>query len=129
MFSRSINFLLLFSIVCWGTGAAQCIHKHVEHAEQGDEEIPDAASALRASASTNRDQRHHPHEHDDCPTCQMLAHMAAVRTESPPLICIELPTFPNPVSGNRLLPVVDSYSYVPIRGPPTPPCSPGQMKA
>jgi hypothetical protein len=112
MLFRPLNFLILASIVFWTTGAAQFVHEQVEHGH-GQE------SAQADSGSSRRDKQPQRDEHDDCPTCQLLAHISAAGVAPPPvLLCFHPPCFISLQVTDRLPPTVESRPFAPIRGPP-----------
>ena len=111
MFFRPFNFLLLASLVFWTSGAAQYVHERMEHGD-GDE------AALVKPDSSHRDKHPDRHNHDDCPTCQLLAHMSAERVAPPASLCVHLPSFISIHVTNRRPPMVESTPFAPIRGPP-----------
>jgi hypothetical protein len=118
MFHRSIKFLVLASLLAWGTGAAQFVHERTEHSE-----LDEAISAARALATRFSDPAHrHPqpphHNHDDCPTCQLLAHMKATRVAPPPPMCVHVLTYERASTFVYSFPPANPLPSAPIRGPP-----------
>ena len=110
---RPFNFLLLAALAYWTSGAAVFVHERMEHAD-GDE----GPEVVQADASHPDKHRDH-HNHDDCPTCQLLAHMSADRSAPPALVCIHLPSFTFVHVTDRRPPTVNSRPFAPIRGPPS----------
>src|ERR1700678_3007467 len=104
MLFRPLNFLILASIAFWTTGAAHYLHERMEH---GHEEGPAHVDSDGGSSEHQR-QPQHDH-HDDCPTCQLLAHITAVSVAPPPvLVCILLPCFISLQVTDRRAPTVGS---------------------
>jgi hypothetical protein len=119
MLSRTIKFLLLAVVTCWAIGAAQYLHEKIEHAEHDDVAVatPSATGADARGTSRPDSHRHHD-DHDDCPTCQMLAHMAADPVTPPPLICNTYVSLYTLRLNDWRTPVVEAHTFAPIRGPP-----------
>jgi hypothetical protein len=116
--TRWIKFVLLACIVCWATGAAQFVHERVQHADHDEPaKLLSSAVARPDNAPPKAPHRHHD-DHDDCPTCQMLAHMSAMRVVPPTPISVHLPTFCIVPLTDWRSPIVKSHTFAPIRGPP-----------
>ncbi len=115
MSSSPLKFLLLACIVYWTSGMAGFLHEYGEHAGHDD------VAAATASAG-ERPPDKHKNNHDECPTCRLLATMSADRAAPPAaLLCIAPPALPAEAVGDRLPPVVDPDFISPIRGPPDSP--------
>ncbi len=117
MANRWIKFVLLASIICWATGAAQFVHELVEHGEHDEQAASVVSTPVDHQSPADGRSKHH--DHDDCPTCQMLAHMSVTKTAPPPPLCAHLPTFYLLPLFDWRSPVVESHTFAPIRGPPT----------
>ena len=111
---RPIQTLLLASLVFWTTGAAMNLHERLEHSEEA---IARAAQAEHSSGS-QPGKHHDPHDHDDCPTCQLLAHMQADRVAPPGSLCVLLPIHHVELRPDRRPLIVEALTFAPIRGPP-----------
>src|SRR5260221_10102827 len=118
MFCRSIKFLVLASLLVWGTGTAQFVHERTEHSD-GDEALA-ATRPISSSDSNSTDHERHPahHNHDDCPTCQLLAHMKATRVAPPPPVCVHFLTRERASAFDYSVPPSNPLPFAPIRGPP-----------
>lgn len=115
---RATKFLVLACLTFWVTGAAQYVHERVEHADHDDVAALIAASKASAGDHSSHDKRPDRHNHDDCPTCQLLAHMTADGVAPPVQICAHLPCVDFVPISDRLPRVVEARSFIPIRGPP-----------
>jgi hypothetical protein len=114
---RPVHSLLLAAIVYWTTGAALYLHERMEHSEPDGDEVV-AVAGHSGSTPQGNNPKHHHHDHDDCPTCQLLAHMQADHVAPPAIVCVHLPSFVILPVTDRRPPTVDSHSFIPIRGPP-----------
>jgi hypothetical protein len=118
MVSRSIKLLLLATLLAWATGAAQFIHERIEHAD-GDEPSAVAVDSAPSTADSSDPPKAPAHHgHDDCPTCQLLAHMKAAPVAPPPPICVHLPTCELAIIWQESVLTADPIPFAPIRGPP-----------
>ncbi|HEX4792878.1 MAG TPA: DUF2946 family protein [Humisphaera sp.] len=118
MFHRWIKYLVLASLLVWGTGAAQFVHERTEHSD-GDEAMVATGLLAHRDANSPHHERHPAHHnHDDCPTCQLLAHLKATPFAAPPPICVHLPTREHAPSYDYSIPLSDPIPFAPIRGPP-----------
>jgi hypothetical protein len=119
MLSRSLKFVLLACIVIWTSGAAQYAHERLEHAGHAE-----AMASGRCSDENcqNCPANHHKHsapdDHDDCPTCQLLAHLTADRVMPPAAVCAHLPAFDTVAIPEARPTVLVILPSAPIRGPP-----------
>ncbi|HET6252178.1 MAG TPA: DUF2946 family protein [Tepidisphaeraceae bacterium] len=116
---RTAHALLLAAIVYWTTGAALYIHERTEHADGDDAGEIALAISDHSDSSPGNHPKHH-HDHDDCPTCQLLAHMQAHHVAPPMMASAHLPCLCTLTVTDRLPPVVDVHVFAPIRGPPVP---------
>jgi hypothetical protein len=116
---RPFKFILLASIVFWTSGAAQYVHELVEH--KGPETAVARATEAPRTTPVHPDKKSDHHDHDDCPTCQLLAHMSADVISWVAPICGHLRAhssgFPTDL---QLPPASHSIGLAPIRGPPAP---------
>jgi hypothetical protein len=116
---RPIHNLVLLAIVYWTSGAALFLHEQMEHSQPDGANVVAVADSGRAGAlPAGENSKHHHDDHDDCPICQLLAHMQAEHVVPEVVVCGLLPSFTTPHIADRLPPAVDSDSFTPIRGPP-----------
>jgi hypothetical protein len=116
---RSFKFLLLACILAWTSGASQYAHERLEHAGHADTATCCDGSNEQCANSPAQHHKHSaPDDHDDCPTCQLLAHMAADPVAPPVLPCAHLPCVPVVMLTDRRPPAVEVLRFAPIRGPP-----------
>src|SRR5579862_925340 len=109
---RPLHLLLLGALLFWASGAAMNLHERLEHGEA-------AIAKATAEASHDGNSKHRdPHEHDDCPTCQLLAHMQVDHVAPPILVCVHLPIQYLPQRPDRRPLIADALTFAPIRGPP-----------
>ncbi|HWE93393.1 MAG TPA: DUF2946 family protein [Tepidisphaeraceae bacterium] len=119
MFYRPLKFLLLACILAWTSGASQYAHERLEHS--GHVEAAACCDADGQADNCPADHHHKhpaPDDHDDCPTCQLLAHMAADPVAPPVVPCADLPSIPAFTLTDRRPPAVEFRCFAPIRGPP-----------
>lgn len=139
---RPLNLILLAGLVFWTTGAAQFAHETLEHGDHDEIAVAGDVRAERADgiqspgmasrglgittpfenpaarAAQNSAPKRPAHNHDDCPTCQLLAHLQAHHVTAPAIVCVLLLTDLAPPVVNRRAPTIESQSHAPIRGPP-----------
>ena len=117
--SRLLKYLLLVCLAYWACGAAQFVHEQLEHGDPGRTKA--VASGLQSSSDgltkPGAPKRSH-HDHDDCPTCQLLAHMSADRPAPAIAVCVHLLQIGAISPGDWRAPVAVALTFAPIRGPP-----------
>jgi hypothetical protein len=120
MHRRGINFLLLASLIFWTTGAALFFHERFEHADRDDDAVALAGPGNTGGNFENSHDSNHRdhHNHDDCPTCQLLAQMQADHGAAPAPICLHERIDCTLHLIDRHPPVIDTQTFAPIRGPP-----------
>ena len=111
---RTFSFLLLAALFFWTSGAAVYLHEALEHGEHDE-----VAAAERGHETPHpAKQPAHSHNHDDCPTCQLLAHLQADRPAPAVAMCTLLLSSFAPEIADRHAPTRETRSLLPIRGPP-----------
>lgn len=133
MFARLTACLLLGCFAFWASGAALYAHERLERSgPAGDDEAlvgqgstaaaaPDSPGSADSSASPVRAHSHHrEHQHDreNCRVCQLLATMKADRGAVPSLLESHQIVVVNALRPQSRPPVVFSFGFAPIRGPP-----------
>jgi len=115
-----IKFLLLASLIFWTTGAALFFHEKFEHGDRYEDALAlSVTGSVPGHLEGSRDSKHkNPHDHDDCPTCQLLAQMQADHGAAPTPICLHERIDYTLHLIDRHPPIIDAETFAPIRGPP-----------
>src|SRR5258708_2157744 len=118
MLVRPIKLLLLACFAYWASGAALFVHERLEHADGEGGAVIAACSQPTTALDKSTDHKRPHHDHDDCPTCQLLAHMSVNRSAPPPPVCVQLPRIGAISPVDWRAPVAMAMTFAPIRAPP-----------
>ena len=107
MARRSLQFVLVFSLVYWATGLARYVHERMEHGQPSVRAIHSGPSIGVAG-----------HDENDCPVCQALAMMRADRAAAPAVPIATFDLVGSFVPPSQAVPVTQRLLTIQSRGPP-----------